>query len=100
MGETTFFNPNTKKLIFRKPVKKHPELSKTYFVVYELHLPGINSWVATATLLCSKGDNSEEIPGLRVVEIGRLLLSVDYVPHVQGTSRVTLGNNDKENVFD
>ena len=50
--------------------------------VYEHDLPGINSWVAAATLLCSKGDNSEEIPGLRVVEIGRLLLSVDYVPHI------------------
>ena len=68
--------------------------------VYEHHLPGINSWVATATFLCSKGDNSEEIPGLRVVEIGGLLLSVYYVSHVQGTSRVTLGNNDKENGFD
>ena len=67
--------------------------------VYEHHLPGIDSWVATTTLLCSKGDNSEEIPGLRVVEIGRLLLSVDYVPHVKGTSRVTLGNNDKDNGF-
>ena len=50
--------------------------------VYEHHLPGINSWVAAATLLCSKGDDSEEIPGLRVVEIGRLLLSVYYVPHI------------------
>ena len=50
--------------------------------VYEHDLPGINSWVAAATLLCSKGDNAEEIPGLRVVEIGRLLLSVDYVPHI------------------
>ena len=64
--------------------------------VYEHHLPGINSWVAAATLFCSKGDDSEEIPGLRVVEIGGLLLSVDYVPHVQGTSRVTLGNNDND----